>query len=627
MMVHATSTRHAITASIMAKIDFVNGESRVIFHKCHCERSEAISLPMWRLLTCPGGNASARVVAKTAPRNDTLVMCAITKKEAHVSENIFWLGHDSFRLKGEKVVYIVDARTAETVLGYLRDAGVEVEPYLSSGQLAILSVDEAYVASGEFDSDGMIGMLTDETEKALAEGYGALRVTGEMSWALRGLPGSERLMEHEAKLNRFFPGSKCLAICQYDRRMFEPSVLLNVLSTHPFAVLGTELFDNFYYVPPDEFLAGEPQRATLDHWVSSMRERKEAEETLCVSEEKYRTLFENMLEGFAFCRMVYDDDGHPVDWFYLDANKAFEPLTGLENVVGRYATEIMPGIKETNPEVFEIYGRVASTGKPEQLEIRVEPLSRDLSIKVFSPMKDCFAAVFENITERKRAEEEIRRLGHRLMEESDRVRITIAADLHDDVGQSLSAIKMAFDIQRKKMAGAAADDETGERMANIRDMLSETIDKVRNITVGLAPVELTDLGLDSALQSYLEDFARDTGATCEFKTEGARVRARVEVETALFRIAQEALTNVRRHSKASNVEVSVSWSESLVSLSVRDDGAGFDVDKVYEESRAGDHFGLLGMRERARMLKGEFVMESEPVEGTTVTVSVPLERS
>ena len=528
--------------------------------------------------------------------------------------------------KGEKVIYIVDARTAETVLGYLRDAGVEVEPYLSSGQLAILSVDEAYMASGEFDPDGMIGMLTDETEKALAEGYGALRVTGEMSWALKGLPGSERLMEYEAKLNRFFPGSKCLSICQYDRRMFEPSVLLNVLSTHPFAVLGTELFDNFYYdyVPPDEFFAGEPQRATLDHWVSSLRERKEAEESLRASEEKYRTLFENMLEGFAFCRMVYDDDGHPVDWFYLDANKAFEPLTGLENVVGRYATEIMPGINETNPELLETYGRVASTGKPEQLEVRVVPLSRDLSIKVFSPVKDCFAAVFENITERKRAEEEIRRLGHRLMEEGESVRASIAADLHDDVGQSLSAIKMALDIQRKKMAGHAHD-ETGERMANIRDMLSETIDKVRNITVGLAPVELTDLGLDSALQSYLEDFARDTGATCAFKTEGARVQGGVEVKTALFRIAQEALANIRKHSKASNVEVSVSWSESFVSLSVRDDGAGFDVDRTYAASRAGDHFGLVAMRERARMLKGDFIVESRLGEGTTVTVSVPLE--
>lgn len=101
-----------------------------------------------------------------------------------------------------------------------------------------------------------------------------------MSWALRGLPGSEWLIEYESKLNRFFPRSKCLAICQYDSRKFEPSMLLNVLATHPVAVIGTELFDNFYYVPPDEFLFGEPERATLDHWISSLRERARLTEAL-----------------------------------------------------------------------------------------------------------------------------------------------------------------------------------------------------------------------------------------------------------------------------------------------------------------------------------------------------------
>ena len=96
---------------------------------------------------------------------------------------------------------------------------------------------------GAFDPDGMISMLARETELALQEGYAALRVTGEMTWALRGLPGSERLMEYEAKLNGFFPGSRALAICQYDRRRFSPEVLLDVLTTHPFAVIGTRIYD------------------------------------------------------------------------------------------------------------------------------------------------------------------------------------------------------------------------------------------------------------------------------------------------------------------------------------------------------------------------------------------------
>jgi signal transduction histidine kinase len=100
----------------------------------------------------------------------------------------------------------------------------------------------------------------------------------------------------------------------------------------------------------------------------------------------------------------------------------------------------------------------------------------------------------------------------------------------------------------------------------------------------------------------------------------------LQVETSLFRIAQEALANIRNHSRAGSVEISTSWSESLVSISISDDGEGFDMDRAFEESRAGKHFGLVGMRERARMLKGEFSVKSEPGEGTTVTVSVPLER-
>ena len=153
----------------------------------------------------------------------------------------------------EKVIYIVDVRTAEIVLGYLRQDGMGVEPFLGSGHLSIIGVKDAYMKEGVFDSDRMITLLRNETELALSEGYDALRVTGEMTWALRGLPGSERLMEYEAKLNEFLPGSKCLAICQYDKRRFDSPILLDVLTTHPIAIKGTEVFDNFYYSPPESY--------------------------------------------------------------------------------------------------------------------------------------------------------------------------------------------------------------------------------------------------------------------------------------------------------------------------------------------------------------------------------------
>jgi signal transduction histidine kinase len=204
--------------------------------------------------------------------------------------------------RGEKVVYIVDARTAEAILGYLRDPStnrrgkpvacpepsrrepsgqaLDVESYLASGQLTILTRDDAYMRQGVFDPEGMIALLKAETEQALAEGYPALRVTGEMTWALRGLPGSERLIEYETKMNEFFPGSRCLAICQYDRRRFAPEVLLDVLRTHPTAIVGTEMYDNFYYMPPDEIMGGNLPAAELRRWVQNLAERKRAEEAL-----------------------------------------------------------------------------------------------------------------------------------------------------------------------------------------------------------------------------------------------------------------------------------------------------------------------------------------------------------
>ncbi len=145
---------------------------------------------------------------------------------------------------------------------------------------------------------------------------------------------------------------------------------------------------------------------------------------LTKSEERYRSLFENMTEGFAYCRMLFED-GQPVDFIYLDVNDAFERQTGLKDVVGKRVSEVIPDIKEATPELFEIYGRVALTGKPERFEIYLEPLDMWLSISVYSPEKEYFVAVFDVITERVQAESQRDASLETLRESEERFRTAV----------------------------------------------------------------------------------------------------------------------------------------------------------------------------------------------------------
>jgi diguanylate cyclase (GGDEF)-like protein/PAS domain S-box-containing protein len=149
------------------------------------------------------------------------------------------------------------------------------------------------------------------------------------------------------------------------------------------------------------------------YWVVNpmkiLEEREKADKALHESETRYRLLFENMLEGFAYCRMLFDED-RPRDFVYLDVNSAFEKLTGLNDVIGKKVSAVIPGIREAYPELFEIYGRVALTGKPEKFEISSASFGGWLSISVYSTQKEYFVAVFDNITDRKQAEEAVANL-------------------------------------------------------------------------------------------------------------------------------------------------------------------------------------------------------------------------
>jgi len=196
-----------------------------------------------------------------------------------------WLNALEYFLAGglrrdEKCFYIIDERSAAQVKEGLLSRGLDIEAAEKRGQFVVLNETETYTSGGRFDPDRMLSMLKSETEKALSEGFSALRVTGEMSWALKGAPGSERLIEYEAKLNTFFPHNRCCAVCQYDRRRFDADTLLGVLYTHPVAVVGDQVLDNFYYISPDDFLSEDRSAALLDRWIDNLKERNTREQLL-----------------------------------------------------------------------------------------------------------------------------------------------------------------------------------------------------------------------------------------------------------------------------------------------------------------------------------------------------------
>ena len=136
-------------------------------------------------------------------------------------------------------------------------------------------------------------------------------------------------------------------------------------------------------------------------------ERAIAERTrrraLAQTERRFQSLFENLLNGYAYCRMIYDDAGEPVDFVYLEVNPAFERLTGLRDVVGKPVSEVVPSFPEQSPELIAAYGRVARTGIPETLEFHVRPLGTWHFIAVYSTEPGTFIAVFEDVTARRTA--------------------------------------------------------------------------------------------------------------------------------------------------------------------------------------------------------------------------------
>jgi len=195
---------------------------------------------------------------------------------------------------------------------------------------------------------------------------------------LRGLPGSERVVEYEAKLNTFFPGSPCLAICQYDRRKFDAGVLLEVLATHPLAVIGTEVYENFYYMPPQDFFGSNPVAAKLDSWLNHLKERKR-------SETQIRTLTRKLMKTQEDERRMISRELH---------DRVGQDLSGIKLALGTLFDQqpaASPEIKEKVMQLSRLLDRTILTVRDLSYDLRPPGLDEMGIVQALSIFCDDFS--------------------------------------------------------------------------------------------------------------------------------------------------------------------------------------------------------------------------------------------
>jgi signal transduction histidine kinase len=359
------------------------------------------------------------------------------------------------------------------------------------------------------------------------------------------------------------------------------------------------------------------------------------------SERRYRSLFENMLEGFAYCRMIYDG-GRPQDFLYLDVNHAFATLTGLRNVVGKMVSEVIPGIRESNPLLFEVYGRVALTGRPERLEEYVAPLGIWFSIAVYSPEKGYFIAVFDNITERKTQETELEeRVRSRTaeLEFANSELEAFAYSISHDLRAPLRAIEGFSQIIVEEYTGKI--DAEADRLLNVICANTRRMDQLITDLLALSRVSRGDMqfsridmaGLADSL--YREIVPADVRQTFAFSV--APLPEACGDPTLIRQVWANLLSNAVKYTLPKDerrIEIGGYKDNDMNVYYVKDSGVGFNPAYVHKlfgvfqrlhrtEEFEGTGVGLAIVRRIVQRHGGETWAEGIVGHGATISFSMP----
>ena len=374
------------------------------------------------------------------------------------------------------------------------------------------------------------------------------------------------------------------------------------------------VYDRTYIVRNAE---GKPVRMMGS--MMDITERKKAEDALLQSEEKYRTLVEQATDGI----------------FIADHTGKFVIVNSAGIKLSQYSEEELANLTiydladpeelKTNPFKFEEMKSEQGARSERRLKRKDGSIVEiEINAKFLSDGR--FLAFIRNITERKKAENElkssykaIRKLTSHLQNAREEERTHIAREIHDELGQQLTVLKMDVSWLIKKIKNLE-NTQLNDKAVEIVSMLNDTVNTVRRISSDLRPVLLDDLGLAAAIEWHLQEFGKRYDIKTEFFTIESTLDIPRAIATGLFRIYQESITNIARHAEATEVMVELFIEDKVITMSVSDNGKGFDVTSIGRKKT----LGVLGMQERTVMMGGTFRLKRNPGKGMKVEVHVPV---
>ncbi|MBS1744057.1 MAG: PAS domain S-box protein [Bacteroidetes bacterium] len=349
--------------------------------------------------------------------------------------------------------------------------------------------------------------------------------------------------------------------------------------------------------------------------------RKKTEEEIRMSEHKYRLLFNQNPMPMSMISLPQRN--------FIDVNDAAIEFYGYskQEFLEMNIKDLRPEEEVINLSDISTYkAGINNTGvwrhrKKDGTIVKVNIITHD----IINEGKHAKLVLANDITEKilaeeklKKSHEDLRQLATHLQDIREDERTRIAREIHDELGQQLTGLKMDISWLSKKISNGSP--EINQKMTEALKLIDETVKAVRRIATQLRPSILDDLGLVSAMEWQSEEFEKRFKIKTSFNANVMVVQVESEIATGLFRIFQESLTNVLRHSKATEVNATLNLQDGLLILRIADNGIGFNA--VENESKK--TLGLLGMKERTLIMGGTYDISSKPGSGTTVTISVPV---